>query len=242
MYSIVVKPNNMRINLGFLHSCQASPKDQNLLQISFWMSKCLKNRIVSYVYPLPHHAPLMFSCLPMSCQHTSAGVHMMFVPLFCHPTLLHVLTKSSGAVGGSSQCSPTPMQKARGLVRKHVMVRVNSRPEGNRRLTVAASCLSCFVKAANLPFVAADRGDKQERKQRIFCHGTGSGQEEEEERVYLWGGDSSHEDLFCLHISIIPWEPGSVFIWTPIVIHSGVRFLSMTCTLTDVLFFRNTSG
>lgn len=51
-----------------------------------------------------------------------------------------------------------------------------------------------------------------------------------------WGGGSSHEDLFCLHISTIPWEPGSVFIWTPIVVNSGVRFPSITCTPTDVFF------
>lgn len=44
------------------------------------------------------------------------------------------------------------------------MVRVNSGPEGNRRLTRAASRLSCFVKAANVPFVTADSSDKQERK------------------------------------------------------------------------------
>ncbi len=51
------------------------------------------------------------------------------------------------------------------------MVRVNSGPAGNRRLTLAASCLSCFVKAANLSFVAADSSDKQERKWRIFRDG-----------------------------------------------------------------------
>lgn len=45
-----------------------------------------------------------------------------------------------------------------------MMVRVNSGPKGNRRLTLAASCLSCFVKAANLPFVTADGSDKQDRK------------------------------------------------------------------------------
>lgn len=50
-------------------------------------------------------------------------------------------------------------------------VRVNPGPAGNRRLTLAASCLSCFVKAANLPFVATDSGDKQGRKWRIFCDG-----------------------------------------------------------------------
>lgn len=43
-------------------------------------------------------------------------------------------------------------------------MRVNSVPVGNRRLTLAASCLSCFVKAANLPFVAVDCSDKQTEK------------------------------------------------------------------------------
>ena len=57
------------------------------------------------------------------------------------------------------------------LGRKHVLVRVNSGPWGSRRLTAAASCLSCFVKAANLPFVAADSGDKRERKWRFSCDG-----------------------------------------------------------------------
>lgn len=46
---------------------------------------------------------------------------------------------------------------------------MNSGPWGNRRLTVAASCLSCFVKAANLPFVTADSGDKRERKWTLQC-------------------------------------------------------------------------
>lgn len=41
----------------------------------------------------------MFSALTTSSWDPGAGVHMMFVPLFCHANLLHVLTKSAAAVG-----------------------------------------------------------------------------------------------------------------------------------------------
>lgn len=84
---------------------------------------------------------------------------------------MHVLTETAADVGGPAQRSPVPELRGRGLVRNHVMVRVNSEPVGNRRLTLAASYLSCFVKAANLPFVAADSSDKRERKWRIFRDG-----------------------------------------------------------------------
>lgn len=114
----------------------------------------------------------------------------------------------SSRCGGSSSVQPHPRAKGWGLVRDHVMVRVNSGPVGNRRLTLAASCLSCFVKAANLPFVAADSSDKQERKWRIFRDGNkirswGGG------RAFPWGMGSSHEDLCCLHVPTTPENLGA---------------------------------
>lgn len=130
--------------------------------------------------------------------------------------------------GVSAQCSPTPKLRVWGLVRNHVMVRVNSGPEGNRRLTLAASCLSYFVKPANLPFVAADSSDKQERKWRIFCVGIRSGGGG---RAFPWGKSPLHEDPCCLHIPPIPWKPGGVFICRPIfVVMLGVGFLGIPCT------------
>lgn len=143
--------------------------------------------------------------LTSSRWNTGAGVPLMFVPLISHANLLPVLTKSAAIVGVSAQCSPTPKLRVWGLVRNHVMVRVNSGPEGNRRLTLAASCLSCFVKAANHPFVAADSGDKLERKWRISCVGIRSGGGG---RAFLWGQSSLHGDPCCLHIPTILWEPG----------------------------------
>lgn len=70
--------------------------------------------------------------------------------------------------GVQPQLSLVPEVPGWRLVSRHVTVRVNSVPVGNRRLTLAASCLSCFVKAANLPFVAVDCSDKQTEKQRFF--------------------------------------------------------------------------
>lgn len=57
-------------------------------------------------YPIPHHASPMFSSLTTSCWDTGAGVHMMFVPLFCHANLLHVLTKSAATVGVQPTAAP----------------------------------------------------------------------------------------------------------------------------------------
>lgn len=78
---------------------------------------------------------------------------------------------------------------------------MNSGPWGNRRLTAAASCLSCFVKAANLPFVAADSGDKRGGNVESSALGTGSGQEEEEGTPHAYTHPQSPGNL-----------PGFVFI------------------------------
>lgn len=81
---------------------------------------------------------------------------------------------------------------------------MNSGPWGNRRLTAADSCLSCFVKAASLPFVAADSGDKRERKWRISCDGN---------RIRsVGGGGGGRRGSSCLHIPTIPGEAWSVFV------------------------------
>lgn len=125
-----------------------------------------------------HHTSLMFSSpqsLTTSRWDTGAGVHiylyMMFVPFFVTPTCFMFRLREQPMWGVQPSTAPRPRAKGLGLVRNHVMVRVNSGPVGDRRLTLAASCLSCFVKAANLPFVATDRSDKQERKWRIFRDG-----------------------------------------------------------------------
>lgn len=130
--------------------------------------------------------------------------------------------------GGSDTLQPRPRSWGLGdWSEKHVMVRVKWGPGGNRRLTRAASCLSCFVKAANLPFVAADSSDKQERKWRIFRDGnkirSGGGG-----RAFPWGMGSSQEDLCILHVKP-PREPGSTFICRPtFVVVLEVRFLGCT--------------
>lgn len=151
-------------------------------------------------------------------------------PLFCHANPLFVLTETAANVGGPTQCSPIPKLKVWGLVRNHVMVRVNSGPTGNRRLTLTALCLSCFVKAANLAFVTADSSDKQKRKWRIVHDGRtirswGGG------RAFPWGMGSSHDNLFCLHETTNPRQPGSMFICKPtFLLILEVKFLGLTST------------
>lgn len=108
-------------------------------------------------------------CLSLSPQTVVVQVFntVIFFPFFfCHANLPRVLTETSAHVGGGvqPQCSLVPEVPGWRLVSRHVTVRVNSVPVGNRRLTLAASCLSCFVKAANLPFVAVDCSDKQTEK------------------------------------------------------------------------------
>lgn len=165
-------------------------------------------------------------------------------PLFCHANLLYVLTDTAANVGGLAQCSPIPERRVWGLVRNHVTVRVNSGPAGNRRLTLAASCLSCFVKAANLPFVAVDSSDKQQRKWRIFrdrskTRSWGGG------RDFPWGMGSSHEDLCRLHVHLPP--PANLgarlsvdqhYLWGQV---SGFSFCSSWC-FSSALMMINEHG
>ena len=141
---------------------------------------------------------------------------------------MRVLTDTAASVGGPAQCSPVSELGVGEWSESMWWCVWTQAPVGNRRLTWAASCLSCFVKAANLPFVAADSSDKQERKWRIFRDGNkirswGGG------RAFPWGMGSSHEDLCYFHITASPSEPRSVLIFRPtFVLIFMVRFLGFT--------------
>lgn len=175
----------------------------------------------------------MFS--PPQSQDTGAGVHMymMFVPFSVTPTCCLFWLRRQPMWGVRYPAAPSRSWGLGDWSEKHVMVRVKWGPRGNRRLTRAASCLSCFVKAANLPFVAADSSDKQERKWRIFHDGnkirSGGGG-----RAFPWGMGSSQEDLCILHVKP-PREPGSTLICRPtFVVVLEVRFLSFTSSPASV--------
>lgn len=140
-------------------------------------------------------------CLPLRNLSPLVGIQVqVFICIWClSPFLSRQPTVcfdwDGNQCGGSSLVQPYPRAKGLRIGQKPCDGACEPRAYGNRRLTVAALCLSCFVKAANLPFVAADRSDKQERKWRIFRDGN---------KIRSWGR------AFSLGIGFLAW--GSVLL------------------------------
>lgn len=99
------------------------------------------------------------------------------------------------------------------------MVRVNTGPQGDRRLTPPVSCLSCFCKGCQSCLLfAADSGDKRGRKLRIHCAGNkiGSGGDGGG-RSCPSGRGSLQEDPCCLDsqscVYFLPNHFYSFWVW-----------------------------
>lgn len=97
----------------------------------------------------------------------------VFIFVWCLPPFLSrepaaCFDWEAASVGGPVQCSPVPQLRAGNWSETMWWCVWVQGLWGTGVITLTASCLPSFLKAANLSFVSSDSSDKQEGKWRIL--------------------------------------------------------------------------